>query len=569
MLPYSAYSYPFRVVVTLLWPIALFPLVAGFQMVRGRAPYVSDGVHQPVVAAHAQVSRTFTTPQLWLAPRQRHRIEQEDNHAVVEFKRDGRLADPCDRPHKNNFPCQLDYARDFIQTARSMLKDGEQLNVIVYIHGNENWAGEDSDNYPHFRQTINCLNLGTEKYYQKYLTGPAVGHDVLDCADTEDPLEFKAHFVGIYFGWQGNTTGTPLNMREAVAHKVANAAASDVVKALYQLRDAAKAEGNTNVRFIVLGHSFGGLILENTVLKIYQRAHLDKVIAGPCPEGGTGVLPFADLMVTIAAAEHAIKAKQIIDLLQTANTDGISFCHSKDVAPSLPRPVLVSLVSKHDFWSYGLGSNLRHLLGHEPETVDAVAHPIYVVEDEPSPKTLEWQTPSVVTYFQNICYLHTPFSGGSRDFEREQVCDAERDALPSDENSMDNARAFPGTGSVSPLSHLYVRFNCKLASSTDANDSRPPCTGGYPNTPITTHDLHVWNQTPFWIGAIDIDIFDGHGPFGFPRFNQLLADMGGSLAPLPAADLLPTPAQYISHTPAATSQSASASSLPAAPAPAQ
>ncbi len=536
--------------------------------------HVRDGVHAPVLGSEADVEFATETARVKLhgIPSQQQ-PRDVDNHATVEFLENGQLADACPTGRTDGRPCQLHHAIKFLGKAYAKALDEdsalETLNVIVYVHGNENWASEYADNYPHFRQTINCLNLGTKGYKDRYgatitaktpWKAPGTS-DVLTCYnlaagkaadfnqkyDESDLREIPApqhqKFVGIFLGWRGNVTNTLMNVREKTALKVATSDHSQFVSALYALRDAAKSNHPEKVRFILIGHSFGGLIVEQAMIRIYEEAYgRDKgEVYMPCqtPAGTQGIRPFSDQVITIAAAAHAVEAQKLLNNFLVHR----EFCGSDRLTASMFRPLMIAFVAKKDFWSYGFGSGLRHLVGGEQDKVAKFEEMGDTEVDKPDDSTVNWSTSAVVTYMQNFCFLQRHFNNvdnqGHRltGLEREAACDAERNTM-MDENE---ARVFnPGIVSdESPLSNLYVRFNCKLKISKDHEDNRRVCAVDAPWNATST--VGVWNRTPYWIGAIDIDVFGGHGPFGYPRFNQLLFDLTGAFDPLATAEMLPSP----------------------------
>jgi hypothetical protein len=409
----------------------------------------------------------------------------DTDHATVEFLENGQLADPCtSQTHAaGKPPCQLHFAEAYIREARRLAQaEHKSLAVITFIHGNENYAGENADNYPHFRQLIACLNLGQENYgrqYREWVEPSLKTHGgVINCSGFRANPDVR--FIGIFIGWRGLTTLLHLNVRERAALGISTH--PYLVQALYQLRDAAKVGVDPTThqsfgepaRFVVFGHSFGGLLLEQSAIRIYFDAytHPERNI-GPCENAspkGTGILPFTDMMVTINPAVQAVQAKKLIELFQT-HPD--TMCGDQVIASSLSRPLLVSFVSKHDFWSEPAGSWFRHTFGGEREYPDTFHFTENVQGSDPPPHLVHTKTPGWLTYFQNLCYL-----GSSGVNAGDTYCNYEDkeafgqfDALainrdpahvPSERQSI--------KPSDDPLQHIYVRYNCRPTNVSPVED---------------------------------------------------------------------------------------------------
>ncbi|MBB5341471.1 hypothetical protein [Tunturiibacter gelidoferens] len=530
---------------------------------------IRDRVHQPVTVVAP--TPTWTSQKaFYKSDESKHPIGDTD-HATVEFLENGGLADPCDtKTHPTGKPpCQLHFAEAFIRQARRLAQgEGEKLVVITFIHGNENYAGENADNYPHFRQLIACLNLGQKDYSQQYREwvepNGQTHQSVINCSGFN--ANTKVRFVGIFIGWRGLTTLLHANVRERAALGISKH--PYFVQALYQLRDAAKIGSDPVThqpfsdvaRFVVFGHSFGGLLLEQSAIRIYSDAytHAEGNI-GPCenaPHPSTGILPFTDMMVTINPAVHAVQAKKLIELFQM-HPD--TMCGDEVIASSLSRPLLVTFVSKSDFWSEPVGSWFRHTLGGEHEHPDTFRFTEDVQGSAPPLGLVYTKTPGWLPYFQNLCYFD------SKEIDKKDTyCNYEKKELSSSEltnalavNSdpehvpaerksispgdvppnMQNAPGYnPGDD---PLEHIYVRYNCRPSDVPPAADGRSPC--GTPTPYFDRSVLGVWNRTPYWISAINIDVIKGHNDLWNARFIALLEGLASAFDVLNEDQVLPNP----------------------------
>jgi len=196
--------------------------------------------------------------------------------------------------------------------------------------------------------------------------GTLRGHDVdkFKCLLThlEEADGGKRRFFGVYVGWRGKSVPggdgifpdrSPLDYLAKgllfVPHELSffgrkNAATRvaglPVTEALFQsvatTRKAARESGHRS-RTILIGHSFGALVLE----KALAQALAAKVIS---EENGTFTAP-ADFVVLLNSAGESIYAKEMIDMLRRrqssrkgASGDEISAEH----------PLVVSITSKAD-----------------------------------------------------------------------------------------------------------------------------------------------------------------------------------------------------------------------------
>jgi hypothetical protein len=551
------------------------------------ALYVRDKAHQvpPQVAPAVQ----GTTPHLLLTTKKlREDPENNRDFATVEFKKDGSFADPCVKKSGARPPCQRDYALDFLSRSREAAKT-RRLNVIVFIYGNNNWASDASDNYPHFRELLNCLNDGQKAYQDKWrdayhFTPQTVTYrnregsysftetttvskkGVLTCDGIPEPGNNL--YVGIFIGWRGATNTTYANISERTAYKISqNDTLSNL---LFDMRAVIKTdEPETTGRFLVFGHSFGGLLLERTAIKIYETGLQRHDSIAPCPEtpGTEGLPPFADLMVAIGPAVDAVPAKRLIEDFQKFETHQNaahkgSFCGSAELASSLYRPLMITFLSKEDVWNFGIGSIARHTFGgesgrdkfdnfYEPHSTD-------VPEPEAQREQVLTKTTATIPYFHTLCDLSS-FHLDSKDGEEgNRACNQEKESVFSGNDANGLAKllpiglAFPGAAAIkddlAPLKHIYVRWDCKpvitlpvtnLTLRPVQTDTRMPCLTGEPYN--SRSDLHVWNRTPYWITALDIDTYEGHSGFWAPSFVQLISSMADALPALTNKQVLARP----------------------------
>ena len=153
--------------------------------------------------------------------------------AFVEFGNDGHLYNPQ----------QLDDALKAIDEADR--RSNHHALVITFIHGWKNNAGQTNNNVLDFRKQINRI-----------------------ASDVCGPNAATCGVTGIYFGWNGDSvkqewdTSRQLSIfnRRSVARQVAKGGdiSTALLRVMAQVKAGPERAGN---RSVVVGHSFGGLIL--------------------------------------------------------------------------------------------------------------------------------------------------------------------------------------------------------------------------------------------------------------------------------------------------------------------
>jgi hypothetical protein len=160
--------------------------------------------------------------------------------AYLEYDAAGR---PFDRT-------QLSCATELIKKLRQVDTGRERkVRVFVFVHGWKNNASEASGNVWGFRRVLNHL-----------------AHSVHYTA-REVPV------IGIYIGWPGDMSKVAKNLtfwnRESVADSVGS---GDLTEDLHTILVSTKGDNYDGESTVVLiGHSFGGLVLERAVLPILRN----------------------------------------------------------------------------------------------------------------------------------------------------------------------------------------------------------------------------------------------------------------------------------------------------------
>ena len=192
---------------------------------------------------------------------------------------------------------------------------GRGAMVILFIHGWKHNAKETDANLLQFRQTMAALVREESEFIAEH-----------NRTSTAPPWHVRP-YVGIYIGWRGDTLNfMPTNTRysswmQNVSYYGRNAAASRVggVTAIEMLSDLfhAAKDGSPETLTIAIGHSMGGLILEQSMM-FYLAASLKDLTwskrAGDVPQSFRP----ADLVVLVNQASPAIRAQHFINLLDRA-----------------------------------------------------------------------------------------------------------------------------------------------------------------------------------------------------------------------------------------------------------
>jgi hypothetical protein len=221
-------------------------------------------------------------------------IIAEDGYKVafVEFGEQGSYQDPTQ-----------------LQNALALIRDTPQPLVITYVHGWQN--NVESGDVQSFQSLLARLNRA-----------PAIRN-------------VGFHVVGVYLGWRGKLTPVPVLKeisffnRKATAERLASN--YDCYDAIASISEEARRKGRGNQYTVLLGHSFGGLIVERSVAhainaEIHGHAEADRSMP-------------ADLVIAVNPAADSVLARQMIAALYSRKTEGT-------------RPLFVSMTSTGD-WATG------------------------------------------------------------------------------------------------------------------------------------------------------------------------------------------------------------------------
>jgi hypothetical protein len=207
-----------------------------------------------------------------------------------------------------------------LTNAVELVEKADRPLVITYVHGWQNNA--ESDDVEKFSGLLARLN-----------SAPAI-------------RDAGFNVVGIYLAWRGKLTPVPVLKelsfwnRKATAERIASN--YDCYDAIAAISEAARKHGTANQYSVLLGHSFGGLIVERSVAhainaEIHGHASAERSLP-------------ADLILVVNPAADSILARQMISALYIRDTENtrpmfVSITSSADIATSLAFPIGTGLAA--------------------------------------------------------------------------------------------------------------------------------------------------------------------------------------------------------------------------------
>lgn len=216
--------------------------------------------------------------------------------AYVEFTDQGWLHDRA----------QLERALALTRTA-----PGERLQVVAYVHGWKHGAAWDDTDVGHFRTVM--LPAFAARAGQGVRT------------------------LGLYLGWRGNSIEAPgvrnvtFYDRKSTAEHVARGSMRELISRLRALHAGERRQ--TPARVVLVGHSFGGLILYNAI----AESLMDEVVRSTADRPPR---PLVDLAVVL---NPAFEASRFEPVFQAALAEP---------AARSARPLFVSITTRND-WATG------------------------------------------------------------------------------------------------------------------------------------------------------------------------------------------------------------------------
>ncbi len=249
-------------------------------------------------------------------------IQQEAGYtlAFIEFDDQGELWSPEQRER----------VVDFIER-KNEAEAGVVL--IVFAHGwNNNASEKDEQNKKRslygFKQFMSQAVVSVKKFYP----------------------ERQPHLVAVYIGWRGKSAHQPFKgftfySRRKAAERIASG--PTVSEVLLDLIHTAKE--NRKSKTIVIGHSFGAMLLERAIAQMLvgEVVTSDDLDALELP---------IDLVVLLNAAAPALLARQLVEVFARHR---IKVYRVDDKGNRVERPLLISITSTADWatrFAYPIGN---------------------------------------------------------------------------------------------------------------------------------------------------------------------------------------------------------------------
>lgn len=464
--------------------------------------------------------------------------------AVVEFDDMGELWDRCQitdyttaLPQGEPF-CQLNstlrWIRDQREKAAREPDGGRESIIVTFVHGWKHDAESKDENLRQFSITLSTLQKNADTFFE----GCRTNRNTSEC-DRFIAGSRRVQYIGVYLGWRGTVTrfGTNLTIydREKAALRTGLISMSEVMA---RLRNVSKEPlkcpgcGNDDPKYLLFGHSFGGLIVERTVSQMLSAALLPGAEVNHCDDAHVGLEPFADLVILINPAADAIETNQFLDLMKRSklHTCPVTVGTVRGgVEMSFEPPILVSINARNDSATQ-IGFQFGHTLEDADKAFRTYANCSFCsssTDPLPSQKDLYTHTAGHMPFFANYCYIDANTDPGDKrcaDIQKDvnQVKNkaAQRASLPADSHKsvseldanvamrkeLDAGLEFALPGQYgSPIRNLYPRF--------DHNT----CGDGQP--------CAIWNNTPYWIFTVPPSIVDHHGGFWTPEFVDFISDI--------------------------------------------
>jgi hypothetical protein len=196
--------------------------------------------------------------------------------------------------------------------------------IAVFVHGWKHNASEGSANVWGFRQTL--AGLATQ-----------------------------APVLGVYVGWRGATVSLPILKQFTFfdRHRKSQSVPSGaMVEALRRIvHDAKGADGTgADVRLVLVGHSFGGAVLE-TAMTPQLRESIEAARQAATPEQRRVNWP-ADLIVLVNEAQEAERSYPLIEEMHRSLAPRPACTEVNEQNPYM-RPAVLSISSRADYATRG------------------------------------------------------------------------------------------------------------------------------------------------------------------------------------------------------------------------
>jgi pimeloyl-ACP methyl ester carboxylesterase len=215
-------------------------------------------------------------------------------------------------------PAQLERTIQVIDQAHS---EGKRSVVLLFVHGWHNDASTREDR----KQDNNVEG------FQRLLT---TSRQLIDRAD-ENPEDVA--LIGVYLSWRGRSTDVGLlkpftfYSRRGAGQRAASVSTTEAI-----LRVMSTAKKNPLSTGIVIGHSFGGMIVELA---------LTQAVVGYTLVDEAEIPPSADMLILVNPASQSMQAKNMVGMLKR---NRLKFYREDEDGNRREAPLIASVTSTGD-----------------------------------------------------------------------------------------------------------------------------------------------------------------------------------------------------------------------------
>jgi hypothetical protein len=469
--------------------LAVFLFVLGFLTYSWRFPFRDGFVqHEGCSTLYRKYSggEKLEKPD---HPCWRRSVEEHQNYDLlfIEFDDQGWVQNSASLPRPGE-----DYIDEFFakleEIRRRYAEDQRGLSLTVYVHGWHHDADANDSDVRSFRSMLSDLALSDDSQ-----TGA------------------RSRTVGIYVGWRGESVNLPyLNMitfweRKNTAERVSLGMIREFFSRLDYFRDRAEQSSDIPLKLLVIGHSFGGLIVYQSLSSEFLRAsarYRREDDTGNCSVDAAGarqrsLTQFGDLVLIVNPAFEGTRYEPL----------KISGQRLKCLQLS-QLPLVIIATSTAD-WATGIAFKWARFIGtifesaphaEQEANVNAVGH-----------------NPRYTTHLLSLCS-----EGDSR-------CAA---ACKGDAPSLTEEQTDEATQPTPKERELTIAKEQQRAALLEAEEKRAKakeyfCGGERQrfNLQLTTEDQYKPENNPFWVVQTTGDIMNGHNDIFNPRFEAFTRQM--------------------------------------------
>jgi hypothetical protein len=427
--------------------------------------------------------------------------------AYIEFDEFGQMWD--DGKELDLALKQIEFAQkpgNQICPGRTDIVSRGPIRLVVFVHGWKNNASEQSGNVWGFRDELRAI----------------VNEECQNSPGEALPV------VGVYLSWRGDiihgeilkSTLTYWNRRD-VAQKLPGAQFTGVLNRLQT--EAHKADlplgmPNSRSHVVLIGHSFGGLVLERAISQIMAQNIEDQHRERLQPkqsQGAAGVPPTIpprpkfDLVILLNPAAPATESVQLLTYLKANH---VHFCKSGssgspcDYSQSLP--LIIALKSKGDWatggimWGAQNVSRLTHSTRDYNSTSPCIPQSCAADDAYSLPATITKQSEiyTHATVEVREFRSHVVYRCGNANYDSNHQLPA---ACAANSQKISFCIDNP-VGGAKPDLLIYCMSPRAPNPSVDGDGKTP------------------WNRTPFWVAELPVEIVPDHTAVFGPALQKMI-----------------------------------------------